>query len=101
MLLNKGIYNGNRILKPESVALMTSPQTKHVYSWQERQQRDTFYGYGWFVSKDGIFSHGGSDGTFAWVDPKHQIIGLIFTQSPGRKNPRDKFMELVRLAIFD
>lgn len=101
MFLNKGIYKGKRLLKPETVDLMTSPQMAHIYSEKEREQRDSFYGYGWSVSKDGVFSHGGSDGTFAWVDPNHQIIGLIFTQSPGGKNPRDKFMELVKLAIVE
>lgn len=101
MFLNKGIYNGNRILKPETVELMTSPQTASIYSEKEKAERDSFYGYGWSVSKDGIFSHGGSDGTFAWVDPNRQIIGLIFTQSPGGKNPKDKFMELMKLAIVE
>lgn len=101
MFLNKGIYNGKRILQPETIALMTSPQTASIYSEQEKEQRDSFYGYGWSVSKDGVFSHGGSDGTFAWVDPNHQIIGLIFTQSPGGKNPHDKFMKLVNDAIID
>lgn len=101
MFLNKGIYNGKRMLKSETVDLMTSPQTAHIYSEKEREQRDSFYGYGWSVSKEGIFSHGGSDGTFAWVDPNHQIIGLVFTQSPGGKNPRDKFMELVKNSILD
>ena len=101
MFLNKGIYNGKRLLKPGTVDRMTSPQTAHIYSEKEREQLDSFYGYGWSVSKDGIFSHGGSDGTFAWVDPNYQIIGLIFTQSPGGKNPRDKFMELVKESIVD
>jgi len=101
MFLNKGIYNGKRLLKPVTVDLMTSPQTTHIYSKKEREQRDSFYGYGWSVSKDGIFSHGGSDGTFAWIDPNHQIIGLIFTQSPGGKNWRDKFMNLVNESIID
>ena len=101
MFLNKGIYNGKRILKPETIQLMTSPQTASIYSEKEKEQRDSFYGYGWSVSKDGVFSHGGSDGTFAWIDPKHQIIGLIFTQSPGGKNPKDKFMELVKGSIIE
>jgi CubicO group peptidase (beta-lactamase class C family) len=98
MFLNKGIYNGKRLLKTGTVELMTSPQTAHIYSEKEK---DSFYGYGWSVSNEGIFSRGGSDGTFAWVDPNRQIIGLIFTQSPGGKNPRDKFMELVNDSIID
>ncbi len=101
MFLNKGIYDGKRILKPETIELMTSQQTASIYSAMEREQRDSFYGYGWYVSRDGVFSHSGSDGTFTWVDPNHQIIGLVFTQSPGGKNPRDKFMYLVKESILE
>lgn len=100
MFLNKGIYNGVRILKPETVAIMTSPQTKHIYSEEQQKARDSFYGYGWFVTKDGIYSHGGSDGTFAWVDPEDQIVGLVFTQSPGGNNPKTEFMKLVKISIL-
>jgi len=101
MFLNKGIYAGRRILSEESVAMMTSPQTMHLYSEKELEKRNEFYGFGWVVSKDGVFSHGGSDGTFAWVDPVRDIIGIIFTQSPGGNNPSARFIELVNAAVLE
>ena len=51
------------------------------------------------VNEDGTFSHTGSDGTAAWVDPNEDLIVLVFTQTPRGANPRQKFLELVRSAI--
>ncbi len=93
--LNGGAYGGVRLLKPETVKLMTSRQTP------QPDARGGGYGFGWQVDADGTYSHGGSDGTFAWVDPSRQIIGLVFTQTPRGRNPRQRFMELVKLAIDD
>ncbi|KPK92884.1 hypothetical protein AMJ80_06250 [bacterium SM23_31] len=99
MFLNGGIYNGERVLKEETVKLMTSPQTASIYTPEELERQTSFYGYGWNVGKDGVFSHSGSDGTAAWVDPNNELIVLVFTQSPGGRNPRSRFMQLVQASI--
>ena len=100
MFLNGGVYNGKRILKPETVKEMTSPQTTEIYSPEELEKVNTFYGFGWNVERNGEFSHGGSDGTWAWVDPERKIIGLIFTQCRGASFGRQKFKELVEASIM-
>jgi CubicO group peptidase (beta-lactamase class C family) len=41
------------------------------------------YGLGWVPAADGTFSHGGSDGTWAWCDPHRDLVGLVFTQTQG------------------
>jgi CubicO group peptidase (beta-lactamase class C family) len=99
MFLNGGIYNGKRILKEETVKLMTSPQTASIYTPDERERRADYYGYGWSVSKNGVFSHGGSDGTAAWVDPEKKLIVLIFTQTRGGGGLRAPFLEMVYASI--
>lgn len=99
--LNGGVYGGERILGEAAVAEATSPQTRHVYTEQELAERESFYGFGWRVTSEGVYSHGGSDGTFAWVDPSRQIIGIVFTQSPGGANPRDQFRRVVEAACHD
>lgn len=76
------------ILKEETVKLMTSPQTASLYTPEERENRDSYYGYGWSVNRDGVFFHTGSDGTAAWVDPNNGLIVLVFTQSPGATSIR-------------
>ena len=103
MFLNGGIYNGKRILKDETVEAMTSPQTASIYTSEQREHRDRYYGYGWNVSRDGTFSHGGSDGTAAWVVPEQRLIVLAFTQSPGKYTGRlgARFLKLVQAAIAD
>jgi len=99
MFLNRGIYNGKRILKGTTVDLMTLSHTADIYTQEEKVKMQAFYGYGWRVTKDGVYSHGGSDGTNAYVDPVNDIVGIIFTQSPGGRNPQGRFMELIKLSI--
>ncbi|MEA1896507.1 MAG: serine hydrolase domain-containing protein [Bacteroidota bacterium] len=100
MFLNGGIYNGKRIISEESVAQMTFPQTKNIYTEEERENRDYYYGYGWRVMRNGSFGHGGSDGTVAMVDPDHKLIVLFFTQSPGESNAyANRFFQLVQASI--
>lgn len=93
--LNGGSYGNATLLKPETVKLMTSVHTPPV------QGNVGGYGYGWRLDGNGIYSHGGSDGTHAWVDPSRHIIGLVFTQTPRGVNPQQKFMDLVRLSVID
>ena len=91
MYLNGGTYGGERLLAVESVERGTTVQTG----------LDQRYGFGWSVSPNGVFSHGGSDGTFAWVDPNLSIVGLIFTQSPGGRTMTGQFQKLVEAAVYE
>ena len=96
MYLNGGRYGAARVLSAESIRKATSPLVK-----QGDTPRAGFYGLGWAVAADGVYSHGGSDGTNAWVDPARDLLVLAFTQSPGGKNPTTEFLELVRAACLD
>ena len=91
--LNGGSYGSVRLLEPESVDLMTVRRTPVTAG------PDASYGYGWGIGEDGTYSHNGSDGTFAWVDPERHIVGMVLTQTPRGRNPRQKFVELVNLAV--
>jgi CubicO group peptidase (beta-lactamase class C family) len=91
MFRNGGIHNGVRLLKEESVKAMLVPRGKA----NER----TSYGLGWMLSADGGYSHTGSDGTLAWVDPGRGVIGMIFTQSPGGIDPRNEFRAKIAEAL--
>jgi CubicO group peptidase (beta-lactamase class C family) len=84
MMLNKGTYDGHRLLKPETVALMTKNQTGAV------NQGDHKFGLGFSITmpqnvhvpglSEGSFEWGGIFGTTYWVDPKEKLVGLIYTQ---------------------
>ena len=98
LYLDRGAARGRSLLTPASVNAGTSPHTRDLYTVEEAAKRNAFYGFGWQVHHDGSFSHSGSEGTFAWVDPQLRIVGLVFTQSPGGDNPRDAFRQLVTEA---
>ena len=95
MLLNDGVYGGKRILSPESVYEMTRPQSDHCEAAKS-------YGLGWKVQEaGGVFSHTGSDGTYVWVDPVDEVIGMVLTQTNSTTRPRDAFRRLVQTACSD
>jgi CubicO group peptidase (beta-lactamase class C family) len=51
------------------------------------------------VRPDGTYSHTGSDGTIAWIDPGRELIGMVLTQSPGGNNPVAEFRRLIEQSI--
>lgn len=92
MLLNDGTYDNRRVLSAGLVRQSTQVQTRQTDATQA-------YGLGWSVSPEtGVFSHAGSDGTWAWVDPQHQLIGLVFTQTQRQSEHRKPFREWVTRA---
>jgi len=84
MLLNGGIYNGNRILSARTVELMISSQLDFTYNGVD------WFGLGFALTSsdsarrspknEGSFFWGGMLGTSYWVDPKANLICLIMTQ---------------------
>ena len=94
MLLNKGRYGNKQVMSSDSVTEMTTPQGNHC-------DAAINYGLGWKVSEPGsTFSHSGSDGTFVWVDPNRDLIGMVLTQCNGIKPPRIEFRKLVESACI-
>ena len=98
MYLNEGRYNGRQVLDPGLVREGIRPQTLRAHTQRELATRATFYGLGWFVGRQGLLLHSGSDGTKAWIDPRRELIVLVFTQSPGGPHPRDRFFNTVLAA---
>ena len=86
-----GTIDGRRILKPETTRAAVQPRVKINDA--------SSYGAGWMIRPDGSYSHSGSDGTMAWVDPARELIGMVFTQSPGGNNPTAQFRTLVEQSV--
>lgn len=86
MLLNGGIYGDVRLLRPETVRAML---TAHTPGGARA------YGYGWGINDDGIFTHSGSSGTFAWGDPRRGVIVVALTQTPGASELRPRLMKIL------
>lgn len=86
-----GTIDGRRILKADTIRAAIQPRVKISDA--------SSYGYGWMIRPDGSFSHTGSDGTMAWVDPAREIVGMVLTQSPGGNNPTAAFRTLIEQSI--
>ena len=87
-----GALDGRRILRPETVRAAVQPRVK--------MNDSSSYGCGWMIRADGSYSHSGSDGTMAWVDPSRELIGIVLTQSPGGLNPVAQFRTLVEQSVL-
>lgn len=114
MLLNGGELDGTRILKRESVSLMTRnllpPSLTPIVS---PMVGHSGYGYGLagavlvdsalsgLPGSPGIYRWWGLMGTFFWIDPKSDLIGMVWTQfSTGRVYPLEQdFQRLVYAAV--
>jgi CubicO group peptidase (beta-lactamase class C family) len=109
MMLNKGAYNGRRLLSPAAVEVMTMNQTGEMKAgWVI----GTGFGLTWEVTKDpigmltflsrGAYHHGGAFGTFGWIDPKKDLVGVFLIQmSVNRQDVRDSFIEMAGAAILE
>lgn len=89
MLLNGGELEGRRILKADTVALMTTDQLPASLNGIANGSRGLGFGLGFAVVKDvakqgghgrvGEFFWGGMANTLFWVDPTEEIIAILMT----------------------
>ena len=105
MFINKGEYNGVRLLSRKTIELMFTNQIQPPITNQ--------YGLGFGLETDkndyqsmlsiGSYSWGGAFNTQYWGDPKEKLVALIYTNmisSPGI-NTGDRFKVLTYQAIID
>lgn len=107
MMLNGGVYGGNRILSRRTVELMTSNQIGDIDRGLNK------FGLGFEITSEagqavlgitkGSFSWGGYFGTIYWADPQERIVALLFLQqSPLRHGEiQNKFKAMVYQALND
>jgi CubicO group peptidase (beta-lactamase class C family) len=121
MMANGGQFEGKRYLSRTTVDLMTSD---HLGTRIQAQSPMTpgeillstpgyTFGLGFAVRQaagvagvsgsSGEFMWGGYAGTYFWVDPKEQLVGVYMTQAPSpiRAYYRKLFKQLVYAAITD
>jgi CubicO group peptidase (beta-lactamase class C family) len=108
MLLNRGELDGARILRPETVDAMTRSQTTGMPLGIPVHGGQFGFGFGIAgaptdANKDpaGTYSWGGAYYTDFWVDPRHELIGVMMTQiyPSGHLKLREELHRLVREAI--
>jgi len=95
MLLNKGELDGERILSPNSVKLMTSDSTGGIEilegSGHIKATHGDRYGLGLGIQAHpgdihsiGAYGWGGAFNTFMWIDPEEDIVGIFMSQVLGQ-----------------
>ena len=107
MLLNKGEYNGKRLLSGRTVELITSNQSGDLNLGHNK------FGLGFEITtaagqaelgvSEGSFSWGGYYSTTYWADPKEGLVCLLFMQQDPLSHGeiQDKFKALVYQALGD
>ena len=109
MMLNHGTLNGKRLLSPWSVETMTA---LHTGDLQAGHSPGTGFGLTWEVTKSnagmltgqsiGAFGHGGAFGTYGWIDPKKELVGVFMTGSDDNTKPvRDAFVGMANAAVVE
>jgi methyl acetate hydrolase len=109
MLMNGGSFNGVRILKPETVALMNQNHTGSTPAGVLKAElknlsndvdffpgADLRWGLGYMLNLQagpngrsaGTVSWGGIFNTYYWLDPARRVTGLIMTQILPFADPR-------------
>ena len=95
MLMNGGTYNGGRILSEDAVVRILTPVSVMTSLGSDTPAvtgfpfTEVYYGQMSVlnISSDGqlrVFGHSGSDGTWAWAFPEHDMMIFYFTQSRGQ-----------------
>lgn len=111
MLLNEGVYNGKRLLEPETIQMM---RQNHIGSLRAGslflQKSPSKFGLGFEVifpsDKDSIlitpgsFGWGGAFGSLYWIDPAEELIAQLVIQKAGDYNQfRYSFVNAVYEAM--
>lgn len=112
MLLNGGEYRGVRLLARNTVRLMTMNQIGDL-GVGTGDSRDTKFGFGFSIVSDsgsrltpsqaGTYAWGGAFSTTYWVDPKENMLVLLYQQmwGPHITDVQKTFKTLVYQAIND
>jgi CubicO group peptidase (beta-lactamase class C family) len=105
MMLNKGTLNGVKLLSKATVDVMTTVHTGDLQAGGPGMG----YGLAFAVVRDAAgtlpltpirtFGHGGRYGTYAFADPKNDLIGIFMIQREGGSEERLAFQELAEAAV--
>jgi CubicO group peptidase (beta-lactamase class C family) len=106
MMLNKGVFNGVRLLSPKTVELMT---VNHLGKVTFRAGEGFGLGYSVLINlgergtpgTEGEYGWGGAYGSTYWVDPKENLVVVYFKQLIPTNNLDDqsKLRALIYQAI--
>jgi len=107
MLLNGGVFNGERYLKPETIKFFSAYHSEvsrrgFGFDKPEKDNATRKEPYPSALSSSETFGHTGFTGTCVWVDPKYNIVYIFLSNrvNPTRDNNKISQM-LIRGKIQD
>jgi CubicO group peptidase (beta-lactamase class C family) len=113
LFLNRGEYNGVRLLAPNTVRMITMNQIGDLHPNLGEYAGKNKFGFGFFVesregsaytpSQAGTYAWGGVFSTSYWVDPKEDMLVIAYEQmwGPYIANTGAAFKSLVYAALND
>lgn len=107
MLLAGGTLDGVRLLGRKTVEWMTADHLGSIAADSPLLAPGQGFGLGFAVRTHaglsttagsvGQYAWGGIGGTTFWVDPREELVAVLLTQAPGR---RDRYRELFRAMVY-
>ncbi len=101
MLLNRGYYAGQRILKPETVELFTSMRSdpgNRAYGFDRKSEGFSTAGS---LTGERTYGHLGFTGTSVWIDPDSNLAIILLTNRTWPLRGESRPMSLVRAEVAD
>lgn len=94
MLLNGGVFNGERFLKEETIKKFTAYGSRDSrrglgFDKPEKDNETRREPYPSLLASPETFGHTGFTGTCVWVDPKYDLVYIFLSNrvNPTRNNP--------------
>jgi CubicO group peptidase (beta-lactamase class C family) len=107
LMLNGGQLDGVRLLSRASVELMTSNHTGVLPGAAAGMSA----ALGWTYVRDpaqaltllsaGTYGHGGRYGTYCFIDPKRDMIGIFMIHREGGSDERNAFVSMAASAVVE
>ena len=106
LMLNGGELDGVRLLSPATIDVMTASHTGDIpvrpgvgrgLGWQVVTGRE---GQG-EMGSIGTYGHGGRYGTYCFLDPSKELIGIFLIHREGGSDERTAFQQIVYSALTD
>jgi len=111
MLVNNGIYNGKKIISPESIKTMTKKYSEG-YPKEDRSYQNQlgyYMGLSVYVLEDpsimnqkapkGIYGWSGLQYTEFWIDPKNSMFVIFMTRSQSYKGVQEDLIRTIYKSI--
>lgn len=110
MYLNRGEYNGIRLLSRTTIEIIMGNQIGNI--WGEDPEKVLGLAFSVVtrkgeekggMSSDGTFEWGGYFNTQYWADPQEKVIGILMKQTQGNVNDETgwKFRNMINTTIDD